>query len=72
MNRNFKRLLNHQHKEINKATPKQVAFIKQYSLHEDIDFYSLTIDEAFVYIREIEDFWIEIEAEYYCEDVGDR
>ena len=72
MNINFKRLLNHEHKEINKATPKQVAFIKQYSLHEDIDFDSLTIDEAFVYIKEIEDLWIEIEAEYYCEDVGDR
>lgn len=72
MNRNFKRLLNHEHKEINKATPKQVAFIKQYSLHEDIDLDSLTIDEAFVYIKEIEDLWIEIEAEYYCEDVGDR
>jgi len=72
MNRNFKRLLNHEHKEINKATPKQVAFIKEYSIHEDIDFDSLTIDEAFVYIKEIEDLWIEIEAECYCEDVGDR
>lgn len=72
MNINFKRLLNHEHKEINKATPKQVAFIKQYSLREDIDFDSLTIDEAFVYIKEIEDLWIEIEAECYCEDVGDR
>ena len=72
MNRNFKRLLISEHKEINKATTKQIAFIKEYSLHEDIDFDSLTIDEAFVYIREIEYFWLEIEAEYYCEDVGDR
>lgn len=72
MNRNFKRLLIFEHKEINKATPKQIASIKEYSPQEDIDFDSLTIDEAFVYIREIEDLWLEIEAEYYCEDVGDR
>lgn len=72
MNINFKRLLISEHKEINKATLRQIAFIKEYSPHEDIDFDSLTIDEAFIYIREIEDFWLEIEAEYYCEDVGDR
>lgn len=56
-----------------KATPKQIEYIKAsgYGL-EDTDFNNLTIDEAFEIIKEIEDFILEIECEYYMADVGDR
>lgn len=56
-----------------KATPKQIEYIQDscYDLR-GTDFNNLTIDEAFEIIKEIEDFRLEIECEYYMEDVGDR
>lgn len=56
-----------------KATPKQIEYIQDscYGLG-GTDFNNLTIDEAFEIIKEIEDFRLEIECEYYMEDVGDR
>lgn len=56
-----------------KATPKQIEYIRAHGYDlEDTDFNNLTIDEAFEIIKEIEDFILEIECEYYMADVGDR
>ena len=56
-----------------KATPKQIEYIQAHGYDlGDTDFNNLTIDEAFEIIKEIEDFILEIECEYYRADVGDR
>lgn len=69
----FMRHIRDESLEVNRATQKQIDFIKEFGYNiEDIEFSTLSIDEAFEIIKEIEDFWIEIECNYYMEDVGDR
>lgn len=69
----FMRFTRDESKELNKATQRQIDYIRDsfYTISEK-ELEELTIDEAFDVIKEIEDFRIEIEAEYYAEDIGDR
>lgn len=69
----FMRFTRDENKVLNKATRRQVDYIRNsfYTISER-ELEELTIDEAFDIIKEIEDFYLEIEAEYYAEDIGDR